>query len=1033
VSSLNILAHPIIFQQPKRLTDGSAWQAHLTFAFFAIDLLRPDTFVELGTHKGDSYCAFCQAVDELKLPTRCSAVDTWVGEEHAGVYGDDVFTQLQATHDPLYGHFSRLIRSTFDAALADIADGSVDLLHIDGLHTYEAVRHDFESWLPKMSRRGVVLFHDTCVRERDFGVWRLWGELSQKYPAQQFRFGHGLGIVAVGPDQPAEFASLIALDPSAWATVEEFFWRLGRPFDQLHEQSWTQTASDGTTSIRKSLIDSLHQKIALQHASIGLRTEELVKTSGTLQELQQQHASLTDNFTQTSGTLQELQQQHAVQNEHLTQTSAALQALQQQHAMQNEHLTQTSAALQALQQQHAVQTENLRQTSSTLHAIYTSTSWRLTRPMRGLTRITKGGLRFSSAAVSQQTRRIKFLAGVAPKAVHRVGGLRKAVVTAVRVARSEGWQGVKRRLVSTSIAPPPPSEYAEWILQNDTLNEADRLAIQRHIKRLPHTPLISVVMPVYNTPERYLREAIISVIAQSYPHWELCMANDASPQPHIAEMLNKFAAMDTRIKVVHRERNGNISAATNSALQLASGEFVALLDHDDLLAETALYEIAVEINAHPDVDVIYSDEDKVDKNGVRSQPHFKTDFNPELLLSQNMVSHLGVYRMTLIKKIGGLRETFEGSQDYDLVLRAWSQSRSDRIRHIPAILYHWRSDSQRPSFSESQLSRCVSAARKSIQEFLDIEGEGARAVPAPTVTNYSRVIRSVPDPKPLVTIIIPTKNRADLLSVSADGVLNKTNYTNIELFIVDHESTESATVALLAKLRSDRRVRILPFSGQFNYSAMNNMAAAAANGSLLVLLNNDIEITTADWLTEMVSHAVRPEIGAVGAKLFYPSGPIQHAGVVLGLGGVAGHGFVGKAKTDCGYFGYTMVSRAVMAVTGACLVVRKDLFFQVGGLNETDLAIAFNDIDLCLKFHFAGFRNVWTPFAELIHHESVSRGADDNPEKQARFARECAYMIKTWGACMNSDPFYNPNFSLEGPKYYQAAAKSRRHKPWAES
>jgi glycosyltransferase involved in cell wall biosynthesis len=563
----------------------------------------------------------------------------------------------------------------------------------------------------------------------------------------------------------------------------------------------------------------------------------------------------------------------------------------------------------------------------------------------------------------------------------------------------------------------------------EELTAADRAAIRRHIADLARKPLISVAMPVYNPPIPFLRQAIESVVAQSYENWELCIADDASPDPEVARTLDKFAAQDKRIKVVHREKNGNICAASNSALALATGEFVALMDHDDLLHETALYEVAVEIEAHPDVDVIYSDEDKLSENGARNSPYFKPDFNPELLLGQNMVSHLGVYRRSLIERIGGFRLGFEGSQDLDLVLRAWAASSSNRIRHIPAVLYHWRQGAHAPSFSESRLEQCTLAARRAIQEFLDREGEGATVVAAPKASSCSRIIRKLPDPKPFVSVIVLTKDRADLMAVCADGILNKTDYPNLELLIVDHESKERGTRDLFAKLARDPRVTVLPYVGVFNFSAMNNMAAAAAKGSILALVNNDIEIINSDWLSEMVSNAVRPDVGAVGAKLYYPDGRVQHGGVVIGLGGIAGHSFLFEERDSPGYFGQALLAREVSAVTGACLVVRKSVYQEVNGLNAAAFAVAFNDVDFCLKVRARGYRNVWTPFAQLMHHESVSRGADDTPEKIERFARECANFRDRWLGMIENDPFYNPNLTLQSFNYLPAK-ETRRMKPW---
>jgi O-antigen biosynthesis protein len=564
----------------------------------------------------------------------------------------------------------------------------------------------------------------------------------------------------------------------------------------------------------------------------------------------------------------------------------------------------------------------------------------------------------------------------------------------------------------------------------ESFTNEDRKAVLKHINSFLRTPLISVVMPTYNVPERFLKEAIESVISQCYSNWELCIADDASSKFEVVRLLKEYAHKDPRIKIVCREINGNISAATNSALELATGEFVAFMDHDDLLHETALYEVALEIIANPNVDILYSDEDTVSEFGKRSGGHYKTNFNPELFLGLNMINHLGVYRRSLIEKIGGLRVGFEGSQDYDLALRAWAKSSNERIRHIPSVLYHWRRGSSEKTFSEAHLKKCTSAARSAIQEYLDLEGEGAKVTEVPDIDYYSRILRQVPNPPPLVSVIVPTKDRADLLSVCVNGILNKTDYPNVEVLIVDHESKRRETLDLFDVLTRDPRVRILPYRGAFNYSKMNNMAVGESRGSIVALVNNDIEVIEPGWLVEMVSHAVRPQIGAVGAKLFYPDGRVQHAGVVMGYGGSAGHCFHLAPRNAPCYFGYALLTRAVSAVTGACLVLRKSIFLEVGGLNEKNLAVAFNDVDICLKIQMLGYRNVWTPFAKLAHHESASRGYEDTPEKKARIKLEISYLQKTWGTVMENDPFYNPNLTLKNHNYERAIA-TRREKPWS--
>jgi GT2 family glycosyltransferase len=584
-------------------------------------------------------------------------------------------------------------------------------------------------------------------------------------------------------------------------------------------------------------------------------------------------------------------------------------------------------------------------------------------------------------------------------------------------------------VASQTIGQQVDPSYTRWVAEYDTLDDADRAAIRTHIAQLARRPLISVVVPVYNTEEKYLREMIESVLLQIYPHWELCLADDASTKSHVEQVLREFAVRDRRIKYIKRETNGHICAATNAALDLATGEFVALLDHDDLLSETAVYEIAVEVDAHPDADVIYSDSDNIDDSGRRWGPYFKTDWDPDLMLGHNMVNHLGVYRRSLLEAVGRLRLGLEGSQDYDLVLRVADASAPSRIRHIPGVLYHWRRSASSPSFSETSLERCVVAARRAIREHLARTGVEARIDVLPNYPYWTRVVYSLPRERPLVSIIVPTRDRADLLARCSDGVLTRTDYEPLELVIVDNDSTEPETHQLFTHLARDPRVRIIQHPGNFNYSTINNRAVQEARGDIVVLMNNDVDVISPLWLEEMVSQALRPEIGAVGAKLLYPDGHVQHAGVFLGISGLPGHLYPRIDRADLGSYGRAGLVRTVSAVTGACLAVRRSVFEEAGGLDSVNLAVAYNDIDLCLKIREKGYRNIWTPFAELYHWESASRGSDTAPQNAERFQKEADFLRQTWGRKLDCDPYYNPNCSLAGGNF-EPGFPSRRRKPW---
>jgi O-antigen biosynthesis protein len=598
------------------------------------------------------------------------------------------------------------------------------------------------------------------------------------------------------------------------------------------------------------------------------------------------------------------------------------------------------------------------------------------------------------------------------------------------ILRTEGLAGLSRQLRNEIEL---RYEYAGWIERYDTLTDATRSAIRRHIEQLSYKPFISVVMPVYNTSETWLRLAIESVRNQLYPEWELCVADDGSFEPGVKQILNEYQAKDPRIRVAFGSHNGHISAASNTAIEIARGEFIAFLDHDDELSEHALYMIAVELNGHRDAGLIYSDEDKIDQSGRRYDPYFKPDWNPALFLAQNFIRHLAVYRTSIVKKIGGLRLGYEGAQDWDLALRVTERIPPTDIRHIPYVLYHWRAVVGSTAIGEQEKPYVKEAQRKTLQSHFERIEKKAEVLPA--ANHYWRIKYALRDPPPKVSIIIPTRNGFELLCRCLDSIYEKTIYRNYELIIVDNQSDDLKMLNYLARLEQKQGVRILRYDAPFNYAAVNNFAVQNADGEIVALLNNDLEVIAPDWLEEMVSYAVQPEIGAVGAMLYYPNNTIQHAGVILGIGspppGVAAHVY---KKCPRGFRGQS--SRAVLcqnmsAVTAACLAVRRRVFEQLGGLDEKNLPIAFNDIDFCLRVRESGYRNLWTPYAELYHYESASRGYEDTPEKRKRFEKEKQYMKQRWGDLLLKDPAYNPNLAV-GRAPFLLAFPPRVTKPWLE-
>jgi len=542
------------------------------------------------------------------------------------------------------------------------------------------------------------------------------------------------------------------------------------------------------------------------------------------------------------------------------------------------------------------------------------------------------------------------------------------------------------------------ASYKKWIRKHEKH--------RNKVKVLSYKPLISIVTPVYNTNPQYLIQMIESVFDQNYANWELCLADDASSQEETLEVLKYYESKDTRIKIVYREENGHISEASNSALALAIGEYVTFLDHDDLLAPDALYRMIRRLNKKPLLKLLYSDEDKIDKHNNRYDPHFKSGWNPDMFFSQNYLSHLTMIKKEIVDKAGGFRTGYEGSQDYDLFLRCLQHIEHTEIGHIEHILYHWRAIEGSTALDPNAKRYTTSAGMRALQDYFKHTNEKV-TVGKGMVENTYKVTYHIEVDQPLVSIIIPTRDRYSLLKKCIDSILKNTDYKNYEIIILDNESSETKILEYFEMLTQSQNIRIVEYHQPFNFSAINNFGVSQAKGEVVALLNNDVEIISTHWLTELVQHALRPEIAAVGAMLYYRDNTIQHAGVVLGIGGVAGHSHKYFPKGSFGYFSRLRIIQNYAAVTGACLVVKKLLYEEVGGLDEENLSVAFNDVDICLKLQAKGYRNLWTPYVELYHHESRSRGAEDTKEKKERFGKEIAHMKKKWKKNLDNDRYYN--------------------------
>lgn len=588
------------------------------------------------------------------------------------------------------------------------------------------------------------------------------------------------------------------------------------------------------------------------------------------------------------------------------------------------------------------------------------------------------------------------------------GGVKRAIARSYEIAREQGIRALASRvLFEVKSGRVKTLAYQKWIEKLEP--DKDELQKEKEEYDKPGKKdklLFSIVVPVYKPAEKHLKALIDSVKAQTYGNWELILADAGG------DSFSQLALGDDRIRYFSLEKNAGISANTNEAIKKATGDWIVFADHDDTIAPDALFRIFEGIEKNPEAGYVYTDEDKISADGKkRYEPVFKTDYNPDLLRGLNYISHLSAVKKTLLDQVGYLNPDFDGAQDYDLTLRCTEQLRDDQIIHIPEVLYHWRSTGKSTAADQENKLYAFEAGKRAVQAHLDRMG-----IPG-TVTEMSRHgryrIHYNWNEHPLVSVIIPNKDHIDDLKRCIDSIIEKTTYPNYEIIIVENNSTEQRTFDYYQKIVDDNRIRVVKYQGAFNFSAINNFGVSYAKGDFYLLLNNDTEVISPDWMSEMTDICIRKDVGIVGAKLYYPDGTIQHAGVIIGIGGVAGHAFKYFPHAHPGTADRLLVCQDYSAVTAACMLVKREAFEKAGGLTE-DFAVAFNDIDFCLKVGKLGYRIVFTPFAELTHYESKSRGTEDTAEKQERFRGEVELFLQRWGNFVRKgDPYYNKHYSLK--------------------
>lgn len=966
---------------PNSLQSPNAWVGHLSFAAWIIKEISPKVFVELGTHSGNSYFSFCQSVVESGLTTKCYAIDTWQGDEHAGKYSEDIFAKVNAYHQERYSGFSSLLRMTFDDAATYFADESIDLLHIDGLHTYEAVRHDFEIWLPKLAPGAVVMFHDTNVRERNFGVWKLWAELQASYPNNlEFVHSHGLGVLQLN-NAPLD-KKLEWLQPNSVKNeiLKNYFAALGSR--QLERFDFNELKQD--TASLKQAVSERDTQIAGLNQAVTERDGQIASLIQVVTERDGQIAGLNQAVTERDGKIAGL-------NQAVNERDAQIVGL-------NQAAAERDARIGHLDQAVAERDGGIAGLKNAINLIHLSRSWRLTQPLRMLGQL----IRWMAAPLCWMAIQLRLLRehglvarlkALVRKPLKGIAGAGIAYIKArptlrIRLFNLARKMGVTKHLRGMYDSVRTVAEYDDmcllrqqvgssyqiWSATFDTpsADTIDELEFSAH----PDT-LVSIIARFDEKSEQYAEELAIRLLESVGQQWQAVF------------VFGQNCKSEATIQGIRRATHSDKRISFNQPRVKVDGEFILLIQGGALPRPHALRVFVDALRSAPDALVAYADEDQFNGETHPSNPWFKPQFSP-LLISQGVL--LG--RMLAFRPDArGAQALFGQLTNVDTEPAAFARNYAldagaARVVHIPHVLFH---------------------------DALDAP---------PLLLEYW----PLPEQLPIVSIIIPTRDRWDLLGPCLESIKH-TDWPAecLEVIVVDNGSTEPMTLQMLAEAERANLIRVIRDNKEFNWSRLNNVAASESRGDLLLFLNNDTEVIDRGWLRKLAVHALRPGTGAVGCKLLYPDHTVQHGGVIAGIQGVAGHAHLFLKAGEGGYRNLAIITREVTAVTGACIAVTRDNFMAVGGFDE-NFRVAFNDVVFCFALHMVGKRNVYVADPLLIHHESKSRGYDDTPVKLALQQLEAR---KTWALfpqLMRDDPFYSPNLSLFAP--YELSFAPRRRAFW---
>jgi GT2 family glycosyltransferase len=979
------------------------------FAHWLVQAIRPRIILELGTHHGVSYSAFCESVCRARLDTRCYAVDTWTGDEPSGsYYGRDVFDELRDFHDSRYSAFSELLPMRFDDALAYFGDESVDLLHIDGCHSYDAIRHDFSQWRQKLSQRSVVLFHHTNVGERDFGVWRFWKEISEVYPSFEFLHGHGLGVLFTGRNMPTAVAPLsTAGDPETINIVRDRFATLGQRFILEFELAALRAEMGDITS-----------RLDVEVSRSGELQKAAEERADTIHRLEQNLQSAADAASRLKVIAREYWIMHegAVREKELAIREKELALREKELATREKELAIPEKELAVRERELAVHerdslTTRLAQVEESsahreayIHGLLRSGSWRVTAPAR-----------VARTMISLLFQRARLIS--------------RALAASGSSARNLTTGAPQRRLgappAPTADAVPSPvdevSIYRGWIKQFDRLTKRDTDSIQRHMAATD-MPALLVVLQFSPASQRRASAAVAQLRRQIFGRWVAVLCFHETCNLNTIEQVKAEIGKDDRFIVVQTPLAGGARCEID---RLSNHAWMVVGTGEVMLREHTLYMFAATAYAQPNAQVIYSDQDRLTSRRERYGPYFKAQFSPELFSQTNFLGPCVLLRNKNVNLASLVDETSAPNGLARVVEDAVVVAARGTIVHIPFVLYHV------DEIEGEDLAHSNPGALHSRQKIGAPLGDDSVCAHDIKEEAKELPIQSDDENLPTVTVIIPTKDNVKLLRQCVSDIRGRTSYPagKLEIVVVDNCSADPETLAFLDSLSDVSNVVVLKYQKEFNYSHINNSAARIASGEILVLLNNDTGVIDPNWLRHLVHYASQDGVGAVGPKLLYPDRRIQHGGVVIGIGGVAGHVHVGIREAEGGYCNLANLTHEVSAVTGACLAIRKTVYWEVGGL-DPELAVAFNDVLLCLAARARGYRSIFVAHPLMYHLESKTRGFDNTPEKAAVFRQEAAYVRRKFPEVFKDDPYYNPNLSLY--EVYGLAFPTRRSKPWRE-